>query len=351
MTEYSSQFNVKKNDTDFLRFIAITLIINSHMDILHPYKYLGTGGAIGNALFFMLSSYGLTLSLKRRPQEFKEYFLNRIRRIYPPVWIELMIVYIPYKIFVDQNNYYVFDIKNLLYYLTSFIFPIHHWFLAALIVYYIISYWLLMKVENKRLLYSILILLITYIYVYITYVDLTRWSVESMYSKYVSYLIIFLFGALIANKKDTTRYSGWIDWAILLILVGVIYVQKYLMLKQITLSLQFIQQLLLLPILYYFIKISRSPMVQEFIMGSTTLSHIIKYISKLTLEIYIIHEYLIITAYNYKMAFPINIFIVTGLTLFISVIIRKAVGYLIDPHLALISIHMTNNNNYIKGKI
>jgi peptidoglycan/LPS O-acetylase OafA/YrhL len=43
---------------DFLRFSAIVLVINSHMDSFYPIPELGTGGALGNALFFMLSAFG-----------------------------------------------------------------------------------------------------------------------------------------------------------------------------------------------------------------------------------------------------------------------------------------------------
>lgn len=40
---------------DILKCIAAIMITNSHMDILYgDYSYLATGGAIGDALFFLL---------------------------------------------------------------------------------------------------------------------------------------------------------------------------------------------------------------------------------------------------------------------------------------------------------
>ena len=45
---------------DILKFFAVFLIINSHMDICYPkYSVLATGGAIGDCLFLFASGYTL----------------------------------------------------------------------------------------------------------------------------------------------------------------------------------------------------------------------------------------------------------------------------------------------------
>ena len=48
---------LKERDTaiDFVKLIAIFLVINSHMSICYgDYSYLASGGAIGDALFSLL---------------------------------------------------------------------------------------------------------------------------------------------------------------------------------------------------------------------------------------------------------------------------------------------------------
>jgi hypothetical protein len=40
-----------RDNTVFLRFLAILLVINSHMDSLYPVQLFAAGGAMGNALF------------------------------------------------------------------------------------------------------------------------------------------------------------------------------------------------------------------------------------------------------------------------------------------------------------
>lgn len=54
----------RDNSIDLLKFLAVLLITNSHFDKLYPesISFLGTGGAIGDALFFFCS--GFTLFLK-----------------------------------------------------------------------------------------------------------------------------------------------------------------------------------------------------------------------------------------------------------------------------------------------
>ncbi|MFM2007655.1 MAG: hypothetical protein RLZZ09_3310, partial [Pseudomonadota bacterium] len=91
--------NNPKLGTDALRCLAILLVINSHMDILYPIPQLSTGGAIGNALFFMLSAYGITLSERRKPQALAEYLGKRISRIYIPVWTCVLLLIVPIIIF------------------------------------------------------------------------------------------------------------------------------------------------------------------------------------------------------------------------------------------------------------
>ena len=68
---------------DILKFFAVLLITNSHMELLYgKYGMLATGGAIGDVLFFFCSGYTLFLGRERR---FDNYYKRRINRIYPTV--------------------------------------------------------------------------------------------------------------------------------------------------------------------------------------------------------------------------------------------------------------------------
>lgn len=76
---------IKRRDIsiDVLKFFAVFLIINSHMDICYPkYSMLATGGAIGDCLFLFASGYTL---FWKQPVGFASWYKRRINRIYPSV--------------------------------------------------------------------------------------------------------------------------------------------------------------------------------------------------------------------------------------------------------------------------
>lgn len=60
---------------DILKFLAVFLIINSHMDALYvKYGILATGGVIGNVFFLFASGY--TLLLSKRNLSFEDEKFN-----------------------------------------------------------------------------------------------------------------------------------------------------------------------------------------------------------------------------------------------------------------------------------
>lgn len=82
------KINIKERDysIDILKFLAVFLIINSHMDALYvKYSMLATGGAIGDVLFLFASGY--TLLLSKRCQSFDNWYKRRVNRIYPSVFV------------------------------------------------------------------------------------------------------------------------------------------------------------------------------------------------------------------------------------------------------------------------
>lgn len=75
---------------DILKFLAVFLIINSHMDALYvKYGMLATGGAIGDVLFLFASGY--TLLLSKRNLSFANWYKRRINRIYPSVFVCVLV--------------------------------------------------------------------------------------------------------------------------------------------------------------------------------------------------------------------------------------------------------------------
>ncbi len=68
---------------DILKFLAVLLIINSHLETMYThYSGLATGGAFGDTLFLFCSGFTLLLG---RFGRFDNWYKRRINRIYPSV--------------------------------------------------------------------------------------------------------------------------------------------------------------------------------------------------------------------------------------------------------------------------
>ena len=305
-----------KNDTNFLRFVAIFLIINHHLHDYYPIQYFATGGAMGNALFFVLSSFGLFLSEKKNPKPFTEWYTRRIKRIYPTVWIVLIILTLPFKIYMNA-----FDLKNLLLFFGNFFYP-PFWFLQALMIFYVVIYFIIKKYNVRKIYYWLFALSVLYAFCYLYYLDLSKWCIEDDPFQYIFYLMIFIFGVFLAERNDKIQYSGLQDWGLLFLSIFIIYGHKFLMLKGMFSSLQVIQHIFIFPLIYYFFKISRSGVIQNHIMRSPIISRIVNYISDMTLELYLVHLYVILFIIKLKLIFPINIALVLIVTLIISAFVK-----------------------------
>lgn len=71
---------------DLLKFLAVVFVVNSHLDICYPegYKFLATGGSLGDALFFFCSGFTLFLG---RDDGFGCWYKRRMSRILPSVFV------------------------------------------------------------------------------------------------------------------------------------------------------------------------------------------------------------------------------------------------------------------------
>jgi peptidoglycan/LPS O-acetylase OafA/YrhL len=307
---------ISRDDTNFLRFVAIILIVNSHLDSYYPIPYLGTGGAIGNSLFFVLSSFGLLLSERANPRQFAEWYARRIKRIYPTIWIVVIILTFPHKLYMNALS-----TKDILIFFGNFFYP-PFWFLQALMIFYVIAFFIIKKYNTRKVYWFLSVLSALYVLIYLNFLDLSIWCIEDDPFQYIFYFMIFIFGILMADRNEEIRYSGLQDWGLLFLLIFVIYTHKLMMLKNIAPSFQFIQQLFIFPLIYYFIKVSRSGLIKKNIMTMPVVSKSINYISDMTLEIYLAHLYVSIYILKLKLYFPVNIIIFLIVTIAISAFVK-----------------------------
>jgi peptidoglycan/LPS O-acetylase OafA/YrhL len=141
--------------------------------------------------------------------------------------------------------------------------------------------------------------------------------------------MVFLIGIYFASIHEKIRYRGKRDFFLFFGFIVLIYGEKYLMLKGIAPQLQFFQQLLLFPTLYYGLKISQSPFILTTLMGHPFLARPITLIGAMTLELYLVHGLIRPLLVYYFPHFPENLILFLLLTLILSYGLYRVNTYLI----------------------
>lgn len=319
---------------NLLRFLAIALVINSHMDAFYPIPVLGTGGAIGNALFFVLSAYGLMLSEKNRPQRFQDYLAKRVRRIYPIVWMSTLVLIFPLLLFYyfkSPENFSSlvneFSLNNPLGLLSIIFYPPNaFWFLQALMIFYVLGFALIKNYSNKKIIYSINLLVLIYITLYLRAENYSDLIIEQeMNFKLVFYFLIFTFGIFLASVESKIKYKSVGDYLMLLLFVFVIYGHKLLVMMTggKYAEYQFVQQMAIFPLVFYFLKISRSDWVGRLFNIETWAGRFVSLVAAMTLELYIVHGPLRGLMLPYLGGFPGNVMVYLPFVFFVSYVLHE----------------------------
>lgn len=286
-------------DTTFLRFVAILLITNSHLDKLYPVAAMATGGQLGNSLFFMLSGFGLAASYRKKGDVFWPWLQRRLSRIYPSV----LLVALTAAVITGA----VFD-WGLADYVRHLLWPTEYWFVAAIVCFYVPFYWLMSLRSKAVFLWLIGLLFLPYFYFYFTVLDLSRFSVEDGYFKWIFYFQVMLLGGFLANRDDATRplfSSGW-NTVLLGLFVVAYFGIKLLVAKGIWTELQFLIHWLTFPIMVSSLFAMDTRLVKVTIMKSAA-APLIALVAGATLEIYLLQKYVYGNAFVSSLAFPGNV--------------------------------------------
>lgn len=184
---------------DLLRVFAILLVFNSHCDALYPVHALATGGAMGNALFFVISGF-----LLRIRDPFLPHMYRRLIRLYPGVLIMTTLSQLLWER----------EISSLRELVQSYIWPTSFWFVGALVLFDVLLYGLnkLRFLEHFKA-YSAG-MLVLYFAAYVLLVDKSEWSVEAagltspaQCFKLIYYFYIYTLGYAIGHTPERAARS------------------------------------------------------------------------------------------------------------------------------------------------
>ena len=287
---------------NLIKAIASCLVANSHFDGIWPISALATGGSLGNCLFFAASGF-LLGNIK---QDFIPWYLKKLARIYPAIWIITTI-----SLFFRRE----LSIGGMLgeYFLSS-----HYWFLQALIVLYIPFYFVMKGKLKDRLPLVIAGVGILYFICYFVFKDIHTWSIESAGRfKWIFYFIVFLIGGgyslRVKNQQRVPekRISGWIALFAVIAFYGFKFVLDK---KPALMPLQFFEHIFLGIFVYYLFPFLLGIETRLKSASKQKLWKVIAFMSSITLEVFLVMDYVIDYVEAWK--FPLSlIFAVSGIAI------------------------------------
>lgn len=301
-----------------IRFVATLLITNSHFDNLYPtgYSFLSTGGMIGNALFFFCSGYTLYYSVCSKKYGSMKWLLKRLLRLYPSIWIFLL-----FTSFVLGKDYQWWE----------YIWP-NYWFLRAIIVFYPLFYCVISFFRDK-LIYVIGSIVIPFIVLFYcsprihSAISGSSYIIEDTHSVYLIHwwylFAIMLFGAFIAKTGFKFNRNLLIKS---FFITAIYYAYKgTLIYYKIWYGQLLLPVILFVLIAYYYSLAEHS---YQRIFSNRRVRKIIVYISKLTLDIYIVQFAVI--AYAEKYTFPVGLLIAIFLILIGAILLNLVAKKIIN---------------------
>lgn len=300
-------------DTTFLRFIAILLITNSHLDKLYPVPAMATGGQLGNSLFFMLSGFGLAASYRKKGDVFWPWLQRRLSRIYPSVLlVTLTGALLTGAVFQWSSRDY----------LQHLLWPTEYWFIAAIVCFYIPFYWLLSHRKRSVFLWLIGFLFVPYFYFYLTALDLTRFSIEEGYFKWIFYFQVMLLGGVLAFRDDAARLFIPANWNLvtLVFLIAVYFAIKLLIAKNVLTEYQFVLHVLTFPIMVASLHTMHTRVIKQTLMQSAAAPYI-SLVAGATLEIYLLQKYVYGNTWIQALPFPFNVIVFWPIALIGAILI------------------------------
>lgn len=282
-----------------LRLLAILMVFNSHCGALYPISAFANGGAVGNALFFIISGY-----LLKTQGNFISWLWNKIARLYPPAIIATVV-------YLAVNQLYPLTPTEIV---TNFILIKSYWFIGAFVCFNILTYVLEhLKVFEHMVLYSV-ILWTVYGICYLAFVDSSVWRVENGYFRWIYYFYIYTLGFSIRHQKIKSislsyKKAGTAAVLCFLLNLGI----KAVMTKMpLLMHIQFTTQILGMFTAFLALQAVLSAEANYCLLPEKFIT-VINFFSKMSLEIYLAQKVCIKIAG--KLIFPLNLICAIVMTL------------------------------------
>lgn len=285
----------------YIKSLACLLITNSHFNRIWPISAMATGGAIGNALFFMVAGF----CLSRVDGNFRSWYGKRLFRLYPQTWMVSLIT----LLFNQEKP------CDAIAYLRIFIFPTWYWFVGAIALYYAICFAIKKNRVNVKIVYCIWLIIYAAYYAYV--LDKSHWNVEiDLTNKILFYFVFMPLG--MGVRERVANSNSWENdsksrafWGLLSVGgIGLFYISRILLSRnESLLRFQCVQQLFLIvavvSIFFFFLR------CETFLKRNNSfVRRTVDFISSRTLEIYLVQ--VPILPIVSKLCFPMSLLLAIG---------------------------------------
>ncbi len=288
--------------TQLLRALAALLIANSHLEAFYPVRQLAADGLLGNSLFFLLSGYGLAMgsrdATKLRP--FARWFLRRVSRIYPALFVVVTV-----GIVIPTGCWRTWSLADARYHL---IWPTPYHFIAQITVFYLLDYPLLRVGRPAAFRLGWLALVPVYAGLWISGFDI-QWL------SWVFYFQMMLLGGDLARPTNRPGTHPWLAALALGIGLPVYVVTKAMLSVGRAGAVSFLPHALMFPIVWALLDLASWPPILEAVASRRWLAAPVGFLAGLTLEIYLVHDYVFQAPRVVGLGFPGNLLAFWAITL------------------------------------
>lgn len=290
-------------DTRFLLFLAVLLVVNSHLEDYYPRPYLAGDGLIGYAIFFFVSGLGLALSAKRGMRSFPHYFYRRVLRIYPTVWL----VVVPEAIVTGAL--FAFSARELVWH---FVYPTNNTFVGPIMIDYALLYFALLP-RNPRVLAGIIVALaVPAVVIWIKVGHLGSGIYQDplgIYLATIAYFEAMLLGAYAGFRLPERLGTFGRDAVLFFVTLGAYVALKLSFIGGHHKSLYPVLYLLTFVMLYWLVRIACSTGLQGLLGRARPLAFLVNLLGTCSLEAYFVHALIVVhwKAFATALPFPLNL--------------------------------------------
>lgn len=307
---------------NWLRALAAVFITNSHYEGIYPIDLLANGGLIGDVLFFAVSGFCLC-NIKLR---FDKWYLKRIVRIYPAVII-ITAVYLALGLY-KMSTFSFVGVVN------WFIYPTNYHFVASIMVLYI-PFYIFMSIKRIKEHLPVLLAIVTgvWIAVYVLLYDKSTYHIDTVREPMIRFLYFeaMLIGALFRVNFEKEFQNRWYNWVLMIMIFLIYFISKLAFSRIDEISeYQIVNQFAILILLYSIFRCFAG--IDDILKKSPKkLNKAVDYLSKTTLEIYLVQYGILVPIKELGFVFPLNWLMLTAAILLLSGVLHICVKMINKP--------------------